>query len=280
MSPVLNKIGCINDINDVLIITPKLEQEIKWIEVNEFNNIDDWLVESNRNEYLQSLHSIKNSKLNIEKFLSFLEDAALNIKYWNKSKWKPAKSRRQRNRRYRETSTPDNESFKFDWENSDFFKSLRKHSWLSKKCLKTWRYLLEQSKNNSDKEMIEHYLDITKRFEKLRKIFDDYAIIETLNNKNKNDISRKIDLHGLRKREALIVLKAILKEIELDESRMGKSKEYIVITGKGKHSKNGPVLKPAIESYLKDMKIPYKELNHNGGFILNLTNYSKSRISD
>ena len=271
--------GLITTINDEKenqvfdISSNKKSNEIKWIEPKEFSCIDDWLVESSRYEYLQSLDSDTNNNLNIEKFLRFLEDSALNIKICPKSKLKPAKSRRQRNRRRRETATPDSESFKFEWDNNEFFKALRKHSYLAKKWLKAWRFNLEQAKFNSDYHKIYYFKDIIWRFEKLRKIFDDNAIIETLTNKNKNDISKQIDLHGLRRKEALTVLKTILKELATDESRMTENKEYVVITGKGKHSKNGPVLRPAIENYLKEMQIPYKELNHHGGFVLKLLNY-------
>ena len=70
-----------------------------------------------------------------------------------------------------------------------------------------------------------------------------------------------IDLHGLTKIEAIRVTKSHLSDaLEGLKSgkispNLGKDKDHIfkIITGAGKHSVKGAVLKPAIHKMLQDM---------------------------
>ena len=87
-----------------------------------------------------------------------------------------------------------------------------------------------------------------------------------------------IDLHGLTKVEAIRVTRTRLT-MTLDglkagninpNSGNGKDHIFKVITGAGKHSMKGAVLKPAIHNMLKDMNYEhYAELN-NGVFLVRL----------
>ena len=88
-----------------------------------------------------------------------------------------------------------------------------------------------------------------------------------------------IDLHGQTKEKALDVTleyltntKSRLDTNEL-EPNVGNGKDHIykVITGAGKHSAKGAVLKPAIDEMLKSMNFEhYSELD-NGVFLVRLT---------
>ena len=92
-----------------------------------------------------------------------------------------------------------------------------------------------------------------------------------------------IDLHGLTKVEAIRVTKTRLT-MTLDglkagninpNSGNGNDHIFKVITGAGKHSTKGAVLKPAIHSMLKDMNYEhYAELN-NGVFLVRLRKWAK-----
>lgn len=87
-----------------------------------------------------------------------------------------------------------------------------------------------------------------------------------------------IDLHGLTKVEAIRVTKARLS-MTIDglnsgginpNSGNGKDHIFKVITGAGKHSMKGAVLKPAVHNMLKEMNYEhYAELN-NGVFLVRL----------
>ena len=66
-----------------------------------------------------------------------------------------------------------------------------------------------------------------------------------------------IDLHGLTKKEAMESCDRFLRE------NSGQRVEIIV--GKGIHSPQGPVLKPAVKEMLKEREILHGELKRNPG---------------
>ena len=95
---------------------------------------------------------------------------------------------------------------------------------------------------------------------------------------NEKSVGWMIDLHGLTKIEAIRVTKVRL-QMTLDglksgtinpNSGNGRDHIFKVITGAGKHSLKGAVLKPAIHNMLKEMNYEhYAELN-NGVFLVRL----------
>jgi len=95
---------------------------------------------------------------------------------------------------------------------------------------------------------------------------------------NENSVSVMIDLHGLTKVEAIRVTKSRL-QITRDGLRSGtinpnsgNGKDHIfkVITGAGKHSSRGAVLKPAINIMLKDMNYEHYSDLKQGVFLVRL----------
>jgi DNA-nicking Smr family endonuclease len=147
-----------------------------------------------------------------------------------------------------------------------FFKNVRKQIFLAKKLAKQCNYCCEEARNQHDSKQFKYYFDLKHRFEVLCKKFEENAIFETLILKNKHDMSKKLDLHGLKRREALKVLKMLIEELQSKRKQMPKI--YTIITGRGNHSKDGPVLRPAVENFLREFGVKYEEINAQGGFKL------------
>ena len=88
-------------------------------------------------------------------------------------------------------------------------------------------------------------------FSKVRTIHDfvpthrliEFLIIDAANNaQSRFDDGSTLDVHGLRKKEAIICVERKLRELQL----AGKQRLKVIV-GKGKHSKQGiAVLKPAV----------------------------------
>jgi DNA-nicking Smr family endonuclease len=85
-------------------------------------------------------------------------------------------------------------------------------------------------------------------FEHMNRKFEHGTNIETM------------DMHGLRVDEALQQLDSFLLRLtEADEMSKAKSNRLNVITGLGKHSKNGAKIKPAVVQYFKDNDYKFRE---------------------
>lgn len=113
------------------------------------------------------------------------------------------------------------------------------------------------------------------RLQQIRSNTSEY-VFSTRN--NESSVSVMIDLHGLTKVEAIRVTKSRL-QITLDGLRSGSinpnsgnGKDHIfkVITGAGKHSSRGAVLKPAIYTMLKEMNYEHYADLVNGVFLVRL----------
>jgi len=102
----------------------------------------------------------------------------------------------------------------------------------------------------------------------------EYKVIfkKTYSNISLDDISHKIDLHGLNTEEA----KAKVK-YEITFCKQARFKTLLVVTGKGNHSKNGAVIKIAIEKMLLSLPKIIEMLEYapiqaggDGAFIVSL----------
>ncbi|MBN2693389.1 Smr/MutS family protein [bacterium] len=87
-----------------------------------------------------------------------------------------------------------------------------------------------------------------------------------------DDVDHQIDLHGLLMDEAINKVKEMLIYTLSD-----KYKTVLIITGKGKHSKHGPILKHAIKTYLLSrgdviQKVEYapKSMGGEGAFLVTM----------
>lgn len=91
--------------------------------------------------------------------------------------------------------------------------------------------------------------DREKKDKKIRGKYNDYLISEFLE-ANKNN--HRIDLHGFKLSESLIIVKKKLEEMEEIVKKTKKQQLLIIVTGRGNHSPgNKPVLRPNILRWLK-----------------------------
>lgn len=78
----------------------------------------------------------------------------------------------------------------------------------------------------------------------------------------------RLDLHGLKKSEALRLVDIMIKErAEHIHEYSEEEKNLSIVTGRGGHS-GRPVLKMAVKDYLLDRKIPYTELHNGAGYMI------------
>lgn len=80
-----------------------------------------------------------------------------------------------------------------------------------------------------------------------------------------------VDLHGMTKDESDIALRAFVtsKRKELKKMKRKNPKAilvFIVVTGKGRHSKNGPTIKPFVDKFLDKGNIAHHECGTGGGY--------------
>ena len=84
---------------------------------------------------------------------------------------------------------------------------------------------------------------------RIRRKFDENKVLEFLE-KNKN--KHRIDLHGFKLAESMIIVKNKLEEMQNIVKITKSEKLLIIVTGRGKHSPgNKPVLRPNILRWLK-----------------------------
>ncbi|CAI2368303.1 unnamed protein product [Moneuplotes crassus] len=146
-----------------------------------------------------------------------------------------------------------------------FFKDSRKEIFKIQRYINHSTQLINESKEKQEWEMCNYYEGVKKVFLDIHNKVEAEAIKQTLEQKNKNGIKNCIDLHGLKKNEALKVLTIVISNL-CNSKQKNSQIEYTVITGRGNHSKDGPVLKPAVEQFLKDCRIPYREISSKGGY--------------
>lgn len=120
-----------------------------------------------------------------------------------------------------------------------------------------------QAYKRGDKMKAKVFSNESKKFKVLMDKENEMASDEIFANNNANKSSNEIDLHGLFVAEA----------IERLSKRISRAKQYgenslIVIAGRGRHSENGPKIKPAVIDFAKKNRIQYEENSPNSGCIL------------
>ena len=98
---------------------------------------------------------------------------------------------------------------------------------------------------------------IPKSERKGKRKYDESKVVECL---EKNKYKHRIDLHGYKLYESLMIVKNKIEEMEEMVRDTGKEKFLIIVTGRGKHSPGGkPVLRPNILRWLKKRNYIVKE---------------------
>jgi DNA-nicking Smr family endonuclease len=96
--------------------------------------------------------------------------------------------------------------------------------------------------------------------------YDEYKVLEFLE-KNKN--KQRIDLHGFKLSESMIIVKKKLEEMEQIVKENKVEKLLIIVTGRGNHSPgNKPVLRPNILRWLKSKNYNVNEKDPGALYVL------------
>eukprot|EP01090_Pellita_catalonica_P001693 TRINITY_DN1144_c0_g2_i1.p1 TRINITY_DN1144_c0_g2~~TRINITY_DN1144_c0_g2_i1.p1 ORF type:complete len:180 (+),score=38.45 TRINITY_DN1144_c0_g2_i1:36-542(+) len=116
-----------------------------------------------------------------------------------------------------------------------------------------------------DKALAKELSDKGKQYQKDMEDAHRKAANAIFKSKNSDRGVGEIDLHGLRKEEAIERLEKRLKKCELMRQR-----KLVIITGKGIHSnkKKGAVIKPVVKKYLAQKKYEYTIKDRNDGCIV------------
>ena len=131
----------------------------------------------------------------------------------------------------------------------------------------------KQEKNNNQINLDNNFKDI-KRPKKQKKPkekrqyreYNEYNVLEFL---EKNKFKQRIDLHGFKLSESMIIVKKKLEEMEKIARETKSQKLLIIVTGRGNHSPGGkPVLRPNILRWLKRQKYEVNERDPGALYVL------------
>jgi hypothetical protein len=160
-----------------------------------------------------------------------------------------------------------------DYEDDKFFKEIREEPDIIKQYLKEAKKNLRKAEKSGNEEEIVFY---TSKIEEYKKSFEegqDKVIMLTYERYNKpEEASRRLDLHGLKKKEALRLLEKILAiRIQQINEKLGDKEsrepfEFNIVTGRGNHSGRA-VLKPAVKNYLLEHGYKYAEFSNGAGYV-------------
>lgn len=96
--------------------------------------------------------------------------------------------------------------------------------------------------------------------------YDEYKVLEFL---EKNKYKQRIDLHGFKLSESMIIVKKKLEEMEQIVKENKAEKLLIIVTGRGNHSPgNKPVLRPNILRWLKSKNYNVNEKDPGALYVL------------
>ena len=134
-----------------------------------------------------------------------------------------------------------------------------------------FNYLKSSLKNKKEKRRKKEKREKKDKIEKdegerrYRK-YDEYKVLEFLE-KNKN--KQRIDLHGFKLSESMIIVKKKLEEMEQIVKENKVEKLLIIVTGRGNHSPgNKPVLRPNILRWLKSKNYNVNEKDPGALYVL------------
>lgn len=163
-----------------------------------------------------------------------------------------------------------------DYEDDKFFKEIREEPTIIKQYLKEARKDLRKAEKKGTAEEVEFYTQKVAEYEKSLEEETDKVIDLTYQRYNKpNQTDTRLDLHGLKKNEALRLLERILSmKIQQITEKYGEKDhrepfEFNIVTGRGNHSRRA-VLKPAVKDYLLANNIAYVEFSNGAGYTAKL----------
>lgn len=160
-----------------------------------------------------------------------------------------------------------------DYEDDKFFKEIREEPDIIKQYLKEAKKNLRKAEKSGNEEEIAFYNSKIEEYMKSFEAGQDKVIMLTYERYNKpEEASRRLDLHGLKKKEALRLLEKILAiRIQQINEKFGDKEsrepfEFNIVTGRGNHSGRA-VLKPAVKNYLLEHGYKYAEFSNGAGYV-------------
>lgn len=138
--------------------------------------------------------------------------------------------------------------------------------------LKETRQLMKQARKEQNLDEFKKYQQILLDYQEKRANEEMKAIVLTLQEKHSDkNIDEVLDLHGLKGKEARMVVEMQIPKVE-EKVSTGELKAntemgyvYSIVTGKGSHGRRC-VLKPLVERYLIKNGFKYDELANEAGF--------------
>ena len=252
-------------------INPELAKEIAEIEEFLDNDMND-LSNQEKKDMRGKLKGLKKEMRGLRKEFKrkekderrALKDEAKKLKREQREKNKKEK----RLKREEETKARSQK----DYEDDVFFREIREEPTIIKQYLKEAKKALRKAEKKGTEEEVKFYTNKVEEYEKSLESETDKAIMLTYERYNKpEEASTRLDLHGLRKKEAVRLLEKILAiRVRQIEAKHGPKEsrepvEFNIVTGRGNHSAR-PVLKMAVKDYLLDNKIEYEEFKNNAGY--------------
>ena len=159
-----------------------------------------------------------------------------------------------------------------DYEDDVFFREIRREPQIIKQVIKQTKKDLRKAQKSDNQEAIEFCKNKLLEYENSLDTEIDKVISLTYERYNKSgQTDNRLDLHGLKKAEALRLLdKIIAVKIQQINEKFGEKDsrepfEYNIVTGRGNHTGRS-VLKPAVKAYLIDNGIKYIEFSNQAGY--------------
>lgn len=160
-----------------------------------------------------------------------------------------------------------------DYEDDVFFREVRKEPSILKQHLKEAKKSLKKATKEANESDIERLIQQIADLEKSMKEKEDEAIMQTYERYNRpEEYNTRLDLHGLRKKEAERLVEKIIKirRAQISEKHGDISTrdaiEFNIVTGRGGHNQGRSVLKPAVKAFLIDNGIEYREFHNGAGY--------------
>lgn len=253
-------------------INPELAQEIAEIS----QKIHDGKRSLDKNKYKELKNKLKMLKKQHRSERKELKNAQKAERKAAKAEFKRVKKLQNKEMKYAKKDEENKARGGKDYEDDKFFREIREEPAIIKQYLKEAKKNLKKANKSKDQKEIEYYTQKIEEYEKAFEAETDKAIMLTYERYNKaEEASSRLDLHGLKKKEALRLLEKILSiRIRQIEATNGPKEnrdpiEFNIVTGRGSHTGKA-VLKPAVKDYLLEQNIVYTEFHNGAGYTVQL----------
>ena len=258
--------------HDDITVNPEIMKEINQIE-EQLNSTELGLTKDQKKDLKGQLKGLKKQiRIERKEAKKKLKDERKILKEQAKKAKKAERQARKEERDQKRLEETKARSTK-DYEDDVFFREVRKEPSIIKQYLKDAKKNLKKATKEDNQEQIEFYQNQIAEYENSLKTKEDEAIMLTYERYNKpEEAATRLDLHGLRKKEAIRLLTKILFiRLEQINKKYGDKEgrepfEFNIVTGRGGHSNGRSVLKPAAKDFLIDQNIEFREFSNGAGY--------------